>query len=105
MGQYVTFMQMAEAMALRGRSDMKKNGRNYMKWGGYWWIRLTEAEAEEYPGSSWGGWVRIHKYKIWDKYGLWYDMADARYYYMDGNPDNIRITNIGVKTVRGEWII
>lgn len=79
--------------------------REYIKWGGYWWTRLSKKEQDDYPGSTWGGWVRVHKFKVWEKYGEWYGQSEARYCFLDGNPDNLRITNIGVRQIGGDWVI
>ena len=80
-------------------------GRTLYKFsGGYWFIILTPAEREEYPGCTWSGYVLYHKWAWWKKYGEWYGRDTATYRYLDGDKDNIRITNIGVKAIRcQEW--
>lgn len=71
-------------------------GRELRQYQGYWHIRLTKEELEEWPGVHWNGYTLAHKWKYWLKYGEWYGVEDARYYYIDGDRDNLRITNIGL---------
>lgn len=79
-------------------------GRELRQYQGYWYIHLTPREREEWPGIHWSGYVLYHKYKIWMHYGEWYGVEDAIYKYLDGNRDNIRITNIGVRFRDGTWL-
>lgn len=72
-------------------------GRELRNYQGYWYIRLTQAELKEWPGVHWTGCVLIHKYKWWKQYGEWFGQHEARYKYIDGDQDNIRITNIAIK--------
>jgi|SRR5215469_140889 len=71
--------------------------RELRKYAGYWFIMLTHSEQLEYPGNSWSGYVLFHKWKWWVKYGEWYGREEGIYHYLDGDRDNIRITNIGVR--------
>lgn len=86
--------QTAELRYIAGGREIRKYSN------GYWYIRLTDVEMEEYPGTSWSGYVVIHKWKWWVKYGEHYWYNEGSYRYADGNQDNIRITNI---TVKPKW--
>src|SRR5215469_18365791 len=74
-------------------------GRELRQYQGYWYIYLTPRERESYPGIHWSGYALYHKYKWWLKYGEWFGGDEARYYYADGDRNNIRITNIVVTPV------
>jgi hypothetical protein len=78
-------------------------GRELRWYCGYWHIRLSDREMGEWPGVHWHRWVLFHKWKYWTKYGEWYGRDEATYRYLDKDPDNIRITNIGVLLRSGEW--
>jgi hypothetical protein len=73
--------------------------RELRQYQGYWYIRLNDVELQDWPGVHWGGYVLIHKYKFWKRHGDWYAGDEARYYYADGDRDNIRLTNIAIKEV------
>jgi hypothetical protein len=73
--------------------------RELRKYQGYWYVRLTPRELDEWPGVHWNGYVLVHKWKIWVRYGEWYGGDEARYYYVDGDRDNIRLTNFSVREV------
>ena len=79
-------------------------GRELRQYQGYWYVCLTKKELEEWPGIHWNGYVLVHKWKYWLKYGEWYGQEEARYRYLDGDRDNIRITNIGVRCNDGTWL-
>jgi hypothetical protein len=79
-------------------------GRELRRYAGYWFVCLTAKELEDWPGNSWSGYVLVHKWKYWLKYGEWYGREDGMYRYLDGDTDNIRITNIGIKLRNGEWL-
>lgn len=80
-------------------------GRELRKYNnGYWYIRLTDAEFEEWVGTHWSRYVTFHKWKIWMHYGEYYTEDEARYKYLDGDQDNIRITNIGIRLRNGTWV-
>jgi hypothetical protein len=79
-------------------------GRVLVQYQGYWYIRLTPSEVEDYPGVHWNRYVLIHKWKWWLKYGEWFGIEEATYRYLDKDRDNIRITNIGVLTRDGVWL-
>ncbi|MEX3859679.1 hypothetical protein AB3X94_37450 [Paraburkholderia sp. BR10923] len=79
--------------------------REIRRYQNYWYICLTRDELNEYPGVHWHGWVLIHKYKFWKRWGEWYGEDVARYYYLDRDPDNIRITNIGIREIGTDnWV-
>jgi hypothetical protein len=78
--------------------------RELRQYQGYWYIILTPGELEDWEGVHWHGYVLVHKWKYWVKYGEWYGRDEAMYRYLDGDRDNIRITNIGVLTRAGEWL-
>lgn len=70
--------------------------RELRQYQGYWYIQLTARELAEWPGCHWTGYVLIHKFKWWKKYGEWFSREEATYHYADRDPNNIRITNIVV---------
>ncbi|MEX3929786.1 hypothetical protein AB4Y36_38245 [Paraburkholderia sp. BR10936] len=78
-------------------------GRELRQYQDYWYIRLTHKELADWPGVHWHGYVLVHKWKIWALYGEWYGQDEARYCYLDGDRDNIRVTNIGLRRVGGDW--
>jgi hypothetical protein len=79
-------------------------GRTLVRYQNYWYVVLNKSELQEYPGCHWHGYVIYHKWKYWHHYGEHYWRDEAVYRYNDGNPDNLRVTNIVVK-LRGtsEW--
>jgi len=80
-------------------------GRELRQYQGYWYVRLTAKELEDYPGVNWSGYVLVHKWKWWLKHGEWFGQHEARYRYLDGDTNNIRITNICVTEVgTGAWL-
>lgn len=81
-------------------------GRELRLYAGYWFVRLTPSEMAEYPGGTWTGYILAHKWKVWKSRGVWYSRDEAMYRFLDGNPDNLRITNIGVKaTGTDNWLL
>lgn len=81
-----------------------KYGRQLVKYHGYWYIVLTKKELEEWPGVHWSGYVLYHKWLWWKHYGEWYGREIATYRYLDGDRDNVRVSNIGVKAIYSqEW--
>jgi hypothetical protein len=73
--------------------------RELRQYQGYWYIILTPREMEEWPGIHWNGYVLYHKYKWWKTHGEWFPGTEMRYCYVDGDRDNIRITNIDLRPV------
>jgi hypothetical protein len=81
-------------------------GRELRQYQGYWYIILTKSELAAWPGIHWNGYVLFHKWKIWEKYGIWYGVEHGFYRYMDGDKNNIRLSNIGLKDrVTKEWVV
>jgi hypothetical protein len=79
-------------------------GRELRQYQGYWYVCLTKNELKDWPGIHWNGYVLVHKWKYWLKYGEWYGRDEAMYRYLDGDQNNIRITNIGVRFHDGTWL-
>ncbi len=79
-------------------------GRELRCYQGYWFAILTPEEIQNWPGNHWNGYVLFHKWRYWLKYGEWYGREEATYHYLDGDRDNIRITNIGVLLRNGNWL-
>jgi hypothetical protein len=96
MGKGVMVMKLSECNENGTPIRYISGGRELRQYQGYWYVILTKDELNAWPGIHWNGYVLFHKWKIWKVYGLWYGVEEAIYRYLDGNRDNIRLSNIGV---------